>query len=59
MGSIITNNARCTREIKSWMAMAKAAFNKKAVCNSKLELNLTKKLVRSSILSTGLNGAET
>jgi hypothetical protein len=41
------------------MAMAKAAFNKKAVCNSKLELNLTKKLVRSSILSTGLNGAET
>jgi hypothetical protein len=41
------------------MAMTKAAFNKKAVFTSKLELNLTKKLVRSYTLSTGLNGAET
>jgi hypothetical protein len=28
-GSMITNDARCTREIKSRIAMAKAAFNKK------------------------------
>jgi hypothetical protein len=27
--SMITNDARCTREIKSRIAMAKAAFNKK------------------------------
>jgi len=59
LGSIITNDARCTREIKSWMVIAKAAFNKKAVFTSKLELKLKKKLVRSYIRSTGLNGAET
>ena len=59
MSSIITNDARCTREIKSWMAMAKAAFNKKALFTSKLELDLNKKLVRSYIRSTSLNGAET
>jgi hypothetical protein len=28
-GSMITNNARCKREIKSIFVMAKAAFNKK------------------------------
>jgi hypothetical protein len=27
LGSMITNDARCTREIKSRIAMAKAAFN--------------------------------
>jgi len=25
---MITNDARCTREIKSWIALAKVAFNK-------------------------------
>jgi hypothetical protein len=29
LGSMITNDARCTREIKSNIAMAKVAFNKK------------------------------
>jgi len=29
LGSIIMNAARCTREIKSRIAMAKAAFSKK------------------------------
>jgi hypothetical protein len=29
LGSVITNDARCTREIKSRIAMAKAAFKKK------------------------------
>jgi hypothetical protein len=29
LGSMITNDARCTREIKSRIAMAKAAFKKK------------------------------
>jgi hypothetical protein len=29
LGSMITNYARCTREIKARIAMAKAAFNKK------------------------------
>jgi hypothetical protein len=29
LGNMITNDARCTREIKSRIVMAKAAFNKK------------------------------
>jgi hypothetical protein len=29
LGSMMTNDARCTREIKSRISMAKAAFNKK------------------------------
>jgi hypothetical protein len=40
LGSIITNDARCTREIKSRIAMAKAALNKKTLFISKLNLNL-------------------
>jgi hypothetical protein len=31
LSSMITNDARCTREIKSSTAMAKAAFNKKKI----------------------------
>jgi hypothetical protein len=39
LGSIITNDARCTREIKSIIVMAKAAFNKKKnLFTSKLDL---------------------
>jgi hypothetical protein len=30
-GSVITNDARCTRKIKSRIAMAKAAFNKRTL----------------------------
>jgi hypothetical protein len=40
LGSKITNDARCTREIKYRIVMAKAAFSrKKTFCNSKLDLN--------------------
>jgi hypothetical protein len=40
-GSMITNDARSTCEIKSMIAMAKSAFNnKKHLFISKLELNL-------------------
>jgi len=40
LGSVITNDERCTHEIKSRITMAKAAFNrKKTHFNSKLELN--------------------
>jgi hypothetical protein len=31
LGSTITNYARCTREIKSRIVMAKATFNKKII----------------------------
>jgi hypothetical protein len=44
---MITNDARRTREIKSRLAVAKAAFNKKKThFTSKLDLNLRKKLVK-------------
>jgi hypothetical protein len=39
-GSIITNDARCTRDIKARIAMTKAAFNKKTLFISKLDLEL-------------------
>jgi hypothetical protein len=39
LGSTITNDIRCTREIKSRIVMAKAAFNKKnTLFTSKLDL---------------------
>jgi hypothetical protein len=60
LGSLITNDARCTREINSRIAMAKAAFNKKkTLFTSKMDLNLRKKLVKCYIWSIALLGAET
>jgi hypothetical protein len=60
LGSMIPSDARCTREIKSRIAMVKAAFNKKKnLFTSKLELNLRKKLVKCYIWSIALYGAET
>ena len=52
LGSILTNDGRCMCEIKSKIAMAKAAFNKKkTLFTSKLDLNLRKKLVKCYIWS--------
>jgi hypothetical protein len=57
---MITNDARCTREIKARIAMAKAAPNKeKTLFNSKLHIELRKKLVKGYIWSIALYGAET
>ena len=50
LGSILTNDGRCTCEIKCRIAMAKAAFNKKrALFTSTLDLELRKKLVKCYI----------
>ena len=57
LGSILTNDGRCTCEIKSRIAMTKAAF--KTLFTSKLDLNLRKKLVKCYIWSMALYGAET
>jgi len=58
--STLTEDGRCTCEIKSRIAMAKAACNKKKTrFNSKLELNLRKKLVKCYVWSIALYGAET
>jgi len=60
LGSMLTNDGRCTCEIKSRIAMAKAAFNKKkTLFTSTLDLNLRKKLVKCHIWSMALYGAET
>jgi hypothetical protein len=57
---MIMSDARCTREIKSRIAMTKAAFRKKkALFTSKLDLNLSKKLVKCYIWSIALYGVET
>ena len=60
LGSMLTNDGRCTCEIKSRITMAKVAFNKKRVLfTSTLELELGKKLVKCYIWSIALYGAET
>jgi hypothetical protein len=57
---VITNDARCTREIKPRIAIAKSAFNRKKILfTSKLYLNLKKKLVKCCIWSIAFYGAET
>jgi hypothetical protein len=55
LGGRITNGARCTREITSRIAMAKAAFNKKKIlCHQqtglifKEEINKKKKYFEQS-----------
>jgi hypothetical protein len=60
LGSIITNAAKCTCEIKSRIAMAKVAFNnKETLFTKKLNLNLRKRLVNCYIWSIALYSAET
>ena len=57
---MLTDDGRCTCEIKSRIAMAKAAFNKKKnLFTSKLDLNLRKKLVKCYVWSMALYGTET
>jgi hypothetical protein len=53
MCSMITNDARCTREIKSRIVILK-----KILFTNKLDLNLRKKLVKCYIWSVALCGAE-
>jgi len=60
LGSILTNDGRCTCEIKCRIAIAKAAFNKKrTLFISTLDFELRKKLVKCYIWSIALYGAET
>jgi len=60
LGSILSNDGRCTRDFTCRIAMAKAAFNKKrALFTSTLDLELRKKLVKYYIWSIALHGAET
>ena len=57
--SILTNDGGCTCEIKSGIAMVKAAFNNmETLFTSKIDLNLRKKLVKCYIWSMAAYGAE-
>jgi len=57
---MLTNDGRCTCDIKCRIDMAKAAFNKiMAHFTSTLYLKLRKKLVNCYIWSIALHGAET
>ena len=59
LGSMLTNDGRCMREIKSRIVMEKVSFNKKkTLFTSKLDLNMRKKLVKCYIWSMALYGAE-
>ena len=47
LGSVLTRDGYCTREIKMRIVIAKEAFNRKiSLLNSKLNFELRKKLVR-------------
>ena len=60
LGSVLTNDGRCTCEIKCKIAMATAAFNKKrTLFTSTLHLELRKKLMKCYTWSIALYGAET
>ena len=59
LGSLITNYARRTHNMKTRIAMAKAALYKETLFTSKLDINLRKTLVKCYILNTALHGAET
>ena len=60
MGSMLTNDGRCTCEIKSRIAMLEAAFSKKkTLFISILDLILRKKLLKCYIWGMALYGAET
>jgi len=57
---MITSDLGCTREIKSRLAIAKAAFKrKKTLFTCKMDLNLNKNPVKCNSRSTALYGTET
>ena len=59
LGSMLTDDGRCSCEIKSRIAMAIAAFNnRKNLYTSKFVLNLRKKLLKCYVWGTALYGAE-
>ena len=60
LGSVLTRDGYCTREIKMRIAIAKEAFNRKmSLLTSKLNNELKKKLVRGYVWSIALYGSKT
>ena len=60
LGSIVTDDIRSTKEIKTRIAIAKEAFNKKKnLLNGPLNKELRKRLAKCYIWSVALYGVET
>ena len=60
LGSVLTRDGYCTREIKMRIAIAKEAFKRKmSLLKSKLNIELRKKLVRYYVWSIAQYGSET
>jgi hypothetical protein len=61
VGSMLTKDARCTREMKSRIAMAKAIFKKKNLFTSKLDLKFREETSKCYMCSirVALSDAET
>ena len=60
LGSLLNNDGSCSKEIRTRIAMGKAAFERdKRLMTGKLNMTLKKRLVKSLIWSVVLYGAET
>ena len=60
LGSLLTNDGTCSKEIRTRIAMGKMAYEReKRLLTGKLDLKLKKRLVKSLIWSVVLYGAET
>jgi hypothetical protein len=60
LGSVLTRDDYCLREIKTRIAIGKETFNRKiSLLTSKLNIELKKKLVRFYVWSIALFGSET
>ena len=60
LGSVLTIDGHCTREIKMRIAIAKEAFNRKmSLLTGKLCIELKKKLARCYVWSIALYGSKT
>jgi hypothetical protein len=60
LGSMLTRDGYCTREIKVRIIIAREAFNRKmSLLTSKLNIELKNKLVRCYVWSIALYGSET
>ena len=51
MDSLMTSDARCTREIKCMIALAKVAFKKKTLCHQQIGLKFKEETKECNILS--------
>ena len=60
LGSLITEDCRCTAEIKRRIAMGKESFwNRGELLRGKLKMDLKKRMIKSLVWSVALYGAET